>query len=383
MKVRQFLFAGFFTLLSGCPEPAPAPPPEDASGLTDLAGDTGPDAAAPTDVVVKDNAGPVDNGPITTPDVEPTDAGSPDAASDDAGADVSAADADLCADGGCPTCTGTQRLCGRVCAEATNPAYGCGDPMCTPCRYANAAATCAMGMCAMGACNAGFADCDEDDANGCETNVATNTDNCGMCGRSCDVDGADRVACMAGMCSIVACAAGRGNCDGMNANGCEVDLTSAVANCGMCGTRCTTPNATPDCDTGRCAIADCNPGFANCNMSVADGCETNINTDITHCGDCTTRCTYAHATGTCTLGVCALGTCEMNFGNCDGDPGNGCETDLLRAPLSCGRCGAAPCPEVCSNGTCALCNSGTAGLTCNGGGICRCAGGMCACMGGA
>jgi hypothetical protein len=38
------------------------------------------------------------------------------------------------------------------------------------------------------------------------------------------------------------CAAGRGDCDGMPANGCEVNLSSDDNNCGMCGIVCVAPD---------------------------------------------------------------------------------------------------------------------------------------------
>ena len=41
------------------------------------------------------------------------------------------------------------------------------------------------------------------------------------------------------------------------------------------------------------------------------------------------------------LGVCALGACDGSYGNCDGNPANGCETDLRTTVTSCGACGRA------------------------------------------
>jgi hypothetical protein len=42
-----------------------------------------------------------------------------------------------------------------------------------------------------------------------------------------------------------------------------------------------------------------------------------------------------HATADCATGVCTFGACDSGWGTCDGDFGNGCETDF-GAPASCG-----------------------------------------------
>jgi alpha-tubulin suppressor-like RCC1 family protein len=46
-------------------------------------------------------------------------------------------------------------------------------------------------------------------------------------------------ACTAATC-VPTCTAGRGNCDGLPANGCEIDLASAPTHCGTCATSCGT-----------------------------------------------------------------------------------------------------------------------------------------------
>jgi hypothetical protein len=47
-------------------------------------------------------------------------------------------------------------------------------------------------------CVAGFADCDGTLANGCETNIASDVNNCGACGASCPVN----VTCVSGSCGL-------------------------------------------------------------------------------------------------------------------------------------------------------------------------------------
>jgi hypothetical protein len=68
-----------------------------------------------------------------------------------------------------------------------------------------------------------------------------------------------------GMCSYT-CNMSYGDCnsDLTNAagNGCETDLRTTVAHCGMCGRACSNRNGTPACMDGMCSIT-CNPGFVS------------------------------------------------------------------------------------------------------------------------
>ncbi len=50
-----------------------------------------------------------------------------------------------------------------------------------------------------GECDSGYADCDNDGANGCEVTLATDSSNCGTCGRACE----GGTPCTAGMCAWV------------------------------------------------------------------------------------------------------------------------------------------------------------------------------------
>ena len=98
-------------------------------------------------------------------------------------------------------------------------------------------------------------------------------------------------ACLAGSCAIGACSPGFANCDGMTANGCEVAVGSDVNNCGACGLACAlVANGTRACQNSQCAVGACNPGFANCNNAMADGCEVNLASSPTNCGACGNVC---------------------------------------------------------------------------------------------
>jgi hypothetical protein len=54
--------------------------------------------------------------------------------------------------------------------------------------------------------------------------------------------------------------------------------------CGGCGQGCNVPNATASCAGGACLLDNCNPGYANCDGNAGNGCETNANTPA-DCGD--------------------------------------------------------------------------------------------------
>lgn len=107
-----------------------------------------------------------------------------------------------------------------------------------------------------------------------------------------------------------------------------IDTSTDPLNCGGCGVKCSTTNGTPKCQAKACTWA-CANGFAHCAPANENtGCETNIRSDGKHCGSCTTDCatTVKNAGGvTCNAGACGYGTCNLNFGDCDGDPKNGCD----------------------------------------------------------
>ncbi len=244
-------------------------------------------------------------------------------------------------------------------ADATNCGV-CGNR----CSFANAAATCTAGLCVRGACNTGFADCDGNPANGCEVNTAMgDIANCGVCGMRCPTPPTGATAvCGGGMCGIstVVCSVGLGNCDGSDANGCEVTTLNNVDNCGMggpgamvgCGNRCPSTGGTASCLGGVCNLA-CNAGLGNCDSNASNGCETNTNTTVAHCGGCNRPCSVINGTAGCASGACTVAACTPGFVNCDNNVANGCEVNVNSDNANCGAC-ARVCPggQTCRMGTC-------------------------------
>jgi hypothetical protein len=72
---------------------------------------------------------------------------------------------------------------------------------------------------------------------GCEVAVGTDPTNCGACGNVCNVANGTSV-CRDSACGFGACNAGFASCDGNDANGCETNLQTASAHCGACGNAC-------------------------------------------------------------------------------------------------------------------------------------------------
>jgi len=101
------------------------------------------------------------------------------------------------------------------------------------------------------ACAAGWADCNANASDGCESDLVASIASCGACGVVCPADGAPHTlpTCANGACVRV-CDPGRGDCNGKPTDGCEADLTHDKRNCGACGTYCLFSK----CVEGRCVF---------------------------------------------------------------------------------------------------------------------------------
>ena len=111
------------------------------------------------------------------------------------------------------------------------------------------------------------------------------------------------------------CLAGTADCNANAADGCEVDLQSDVNNCGMCGTVCEGGGGVPPtCALGKCKL-DCPEGKGDCDMNAANGCEVNLLEEDGNCGSCGLTCMGSPCVeGAC---ACAAETTAANFAPLD------------------------------------------------------------------
>ncbi|MBI5532326.1 MAG: DUF5050 domain-containing protein [Deltaproteobacteria bacterium] len=234
------------------------------------------------------------------------------------------------------------------CETQVNDIQHCGS--CTQgCISSHATATCSNGVCELGPCDSGWGNCDNDGSNGCEANLQTDAQHCGTCATPCAPAHATG-QCAAGQCQLGACDTGFRNCNNQAADGCETDITSDPANCGNCKNNCpTVAHATASCVASSCQQT-CDPGWAHC-LAWGNACETDILNDNSNCGACDKNCNNApNGSGTCVNGTCTL-ACNKGWGDCDNNVSNGCET-ILSSNTNCGGCGRTCQTGSCQNGAC-------------------------------
>ncbi len=272
----------------------------------------------------------------------------------------------VCSGGVCgTTCASPTVNCSGLCRDRATDPNNCGACG-TVCTRANGVAGCASSACTLAACNAGFGNCDGNAANGCEVNTNTTVTNCGVCGNSCQFANA-AATCVAGRCTMGACATGFRDCNGSAVDGCEVNVTAGNINhCGACNTRCPTPpvGSIAVCTASTCGTSSvsCAAGTADCNGLPVDMCEVNITT-TSNCGACGRACVSTNGTASCTSGLCGI-TCSTGFGNCNGVLSDGCEINTRTSPTNCGACNnlcaLANATSGCTSGVCAIasCNAG-------------------------
>jgi len=236
---------------------------------------------------------------------------------------------------------------------------------------------------------------------GCEVDVLTDVNNCGLCGNACAAD----TSCIDGKCG---CPADRKPCRFGPGLWTCVDTMNDDNNCGGCGNVCDGPppdgcqQELPDhayygCRNGACGALKCSQPSVDCNGDLGsgpdecggDGCEAESLATDDDCGGCGIKCTKAgehcidegngpecgvpcakagkvlcgfdcvdfltdpdncgacgapckmpgpNQARACKKGVCAY-ECAPGFADCNGDPSDGCEVDLSVHPAHCGACG--------------------------------------------
>lgn len=128
-------------------------------------------------------------------------------------------------------------------------------------------------------CEPGFKDCDGNySTTGCETNTIQDNANCGGCGNVCGTDNAI-ATCAGGRCQL-RCLQDFLDCDTLNSNGCETNIRTDSLNCGSCGRHCSDGQR---CSDGACVCFD--PTQRICGGTCVD-----TQTDHQNCGGCGTQC---------------------------------------------------------------------------------------------
>jgi len=251
----------------------------------------------------------------------------------------------LCESGGFADCDGQSADgCEVDLFQDLQNCGGCGQV----CGFENATAQCRGGVCFMSACHQSFENCNNDSADGCEVDARSDPANCGACRLSC-LNEHGSAECVDGLCRPV-CEGLWGDCDLEPKNGCETALDQ-VSNCGACGQECHLPHAWESCAGGLCAVDSCETGYGDCDGKADNGCEVSFFSDAANCGACGRACSNQHGTTSCKDGVC-LPVCADNFGDCDGDAANGCESSL-ESTTNCGACGrSCSAGEQCLAGAC-------------------------------
>lgn len=207
--------------------------------------------------------------------------------------------------------------------------------------------------CTLAQAEAGLATCTVTDCSGTPTDTQGDPSNCGSCGNVCSNAGATP-ACSDGVCTIGSCDLGFLDCDSSAANGCEVFAVLDPSNCGGCGLVCSLPNAVEGCSFGICGISSCEVGYGDCDGNPANGCEAAVTSDPNNCGSCASVCSLPNAQENCTASTCGVQSCDISFANCNGNDADGCEVGTSSDPLNCGFCGLV-CPggaPHCSAGVC-------------------------------
>ncbi|KAG0559432.1 hypothetical protein KC19_10G104300 [Ceratodon purpureus] len=175
-------------------------------------------------------------------------------------------------------------------------------------------ATCSNGTCGV-ACGVNHhANCDGVATNGCETDLMNAVSNCGTCGKACaEPPNTTGAACISGVCGYLDCSEGFADCDADASNGCETDIPPTVENgCSSSGScpgdvsnqnfPCPVPPNTvaAKCKgANTCSYTECLPGFIDCDGEVSNGCE--VDTTVDGWNDYTQReyCGICKQTDTC------------------------------------------------------------------------------------
>lgn len=233
----------------------------------------------------------------------------------------------------------------------------CGGSSCKPCSdgaNCQVASDCVDKNCIQQTCVA--ATCSDKIQNGDE--IATDCGgSCPGCGEGTTCVANDECAsgdCHEGKCGAL-CQGSTAECDGDYRTQCETNLKTDPDHCGACNTPCQLDHALPSCSGGVCKIASCTPPYGDCDGNPTNGCETNLNSTAEHCGTCEVECSSTNGDASCSGGKCSI-TCNGDSADCDPQM-PGCETETANNVNHCGSCstvctGASGETPFCTDGVC-------------------------------
>lgn len=155
------------------------------------------------------------------------------------------------------------------------------------CELDHATAKVVGSQCVIDFCDEGYDDCDADPSTGCETGLSDN-DHCGACDRPCELENAT-ASCSKESCELEDCDQGFADCNNDSRDGCETSLDT-WSHCGTCDNLCSMPETgSVTCEDGECVVIECEPGWDSCTGDANAFCETRIDT-MDHCGSCDHQC---------------------------------------------------------------------------------------------
>lgn len=240
---------------------------------------------------------------------------------------------------GCETTIGTNDNCsdcGDVCLDPTRPCVSLGSDT-YQCGCPSGQTLCTGRVC---------------------SDLSANDKNCGACGQACDPSGGGAPSypnvyygCVAGQCGKAKCVQGYADCNDDLADGCETKMGTAE-NCGGCGIACE-PGQVCGTEKGE-SVCQCAADLKLCGSHCRD-----LQSDPWNCGACGVVCMESYAGSAREIGQCIYGSCvyecAVGWGDCNGDPSDSCETNLRSDPTNCGGCGV-HCAEdqPCIGGRCAV-----------------------------
>jgi hypothetical protein len=185
----------------------------------------------------------------------------------------------------------------------------------------------------------------------CINGMCCDSECSGEC-QACNYDGicsdlGDGATCSSGTCCYGLC----------------VDLNDNLGHCGQCGNACPTDSGNPCLADATCEGGSCGYMAMGDGASCDDGDYCTYD-DVCIGGSCLpgayVDCTgLPNADAVCSYGECVIQSCYEGWADCDGSSWNGCETQTYNNPDHCGGCGSFCPPNSGCAGTYCACIGGT------------------------